>query len=166
MQITERTSYDVSAEDVFAARCDQGVREQACQQGNAMSWEVRIEPVADGTVRIQVDRQMPPEVPEAFKKFVGDSIQVRQVEQWSAADATGARTAQVKVTIKGQPASMVGTASITPAGSGSTEVLEGDVKVNVPFLGKKFEPDLAKVIVSALKLEQRIGLEWLQGHRG
>ena len=42
---------------------------------------------------------------------------------------------------------------------------EGEVKVNVPFLGKKIEPEIAKVIVSALKIEQRVGLEWIRANR-
>jgi len=96
-----------------------------------------------------------------YKKFVGESIDVRQVEQWSAPDAGGGRRADLKVTIKGQPASMVGTASLIPKATGSTEILEGDVKVNVPFIGGKVEPEIAKLIVSGRKIEQQAEAEWI-----
>jgi hypothetical protein len=108
---------------------------------------------------------MPSDVPDFIKRFLGETIQVRQVEEWGAPDSAGARHANVKVTIKGQPASMVGTAVLTPTADGSTEILEGEVKVNVPFLGRKIESEIAKVIASALKIEQRVGLEWIRASR-
>jgi hypothetical protein len=166
MKLTEQTSSDASVEEVFAAHCRQSVREEACRESHALSWDVSIEPAADGSVRIQVDRTMPPDVPDFIKKFLGDTIQVRQVEEWSPPDSAGARQAKVKVTIKGQPASMVGTATLKPASNGSTEMVEGEVKVNVPFIGRKIEPEIAKVISSALKIEQRVEQEWIKANRG
>lgn len=161
MRLSETTTSDISVEDAFEAHCEQSVRELACKESGALSWEVTITEKAGRTV-IQVDRVMPPNVPDFVKKFLGDSISVRQVEEWGAPDADGARTADVKVTIKGQPASMVGTAVLKPAGSGSVEVVDGEVKVNVPFIGKKIEPEIVKVIAAALKIEQRVGEEWVK----
>ena len=160
MRLSETTTSDVTVQQAFAAHCEQSVRERACQQSGALSWDVTITPAADGSVRIQVDRSMPPEVPDFVRKFLGETINVRQVEQWSPAAGDGARTAEVKVTIKGQPASMVGHATLKPQGSGSVEVVEGEVKVNVPFIGKKIEPEIVKVIAAALRIEQRVGIEW------
>jgi hypothetical protein len=162
MKLSETTPSEATAEQTFAAHCQQSVREEACKKSGALSWEVSIEPANDGSVRIQVDRSMPPEVPDFVKKFLGDTIEVRQVEQWTAADGAGIRTAQVKVTIKGQPASMAGTAVLRPEGTGSVEVVEGEVKVTVPFIGKKIEPEIVKVIVKALRIEQQTGLEWIK----
>jgi hypothetical protein len=166
MKLSEQTSSEATVEEAFAAHCEQSVREQACRESQAISWDVNIQPAGDGSVRIQVDRVMPPDVPDFIKKFLGDTIQVRQVEEWSPANSSGGRTANVKVTIKGQPASMVGSATLRPTADGSTELVEGDVKVNVPFLGKKIEPEIARVIASALKIEQRVGLEWIRANRG
>lgn len=161
MKLSETTTSDVTVQQAFAAHTEQSVREQACKESGALSWEVSITPDGDRT-RIQVDRVMPPAVPDFVKKFLGDTISVRQVEDWSAPAADGSRTANVKVTIQGQPASMVGTADLRPSGSGSVEVVEGEVKVNVPFIGKKIEPEIVKVIAAALKVEQRVGIEWIK----
>jgi uncharacterized Zn-binding protein involved in type VI secretion len=166
MKLSEQSSSEATVEEAFAARCEQKVREQACRESHAISWDVSIVPAADGSVRIQVDRVMPPDVPDFIKKFLGATIQVRQVEEWGPTNSSGGRTANVKVTIKGQPASMVGKASLQPTEDGSTEIVEGDVKVNVPFLGKKIESEIASVIASALKIEQRVGLEWIRANRG
>jgi hypothetical protein len=165
MKLTEQTSSEATVEEAFAAHCEQSVREKACRESRALSWDVSIEPADDGSVRIQVDRVMPPEVPDFIKKFLGDTISIRQIEQWAPLDASGARTADVKLTIKGQPASMIANAVLKPTADGSTEIVEGDVKVAVPFLGKKIEPEIARVISSALKIEHRVGLEWIRANR-
>jgi hypothetical protein len=164
MRLSETMSSDVSVEEAFAAHREQSVREQACKESGALSWDVSITEEADVT-RIQVDREMPPKVPDFVRRFLGDSISVRQVELWRRADASGARTADVKVTIKGQPASMAGTAVLKPLGAGSVEIVEGEVTVSVPFIGRKIEPEIVKVIVAALKIEQRVGDEWAKARR-
>ncbi|HEY2041868.1 MAG TPA: DUF2505 domain-containing protein [Jatrophihabitans sp.] len=161
MKLREENSSDFTVEQVFSAHCEQSVREKACEESGALSWEVTITPSGDRT-RIQVDRVMPPAVPDFVKKFLGDTINVRQVEQWGAPDASGVRTAEVKLTIQGQPATMVGTATIAPDGTGCTEIVEGDVKVAVPFIGGKIEPEIVKVVAAALKIEQRVGIAWLK----
>jgi len=161
MKLREEMPSTASVEEIFAAHTDQAVREEACRRSGATTWSVSIEAADGGGVRIQVDRALPPDVPDMYKRFVGESIDVRQVEQWSAPDAGGGRRADLKVTIKGQPASMVGTASLIPKATGSTEILEGDVKVNVPFIGGKVEPEIAKLIVSGRKIEQQAEAEWI-----
>lgn len=161
MKLSETTTSDINVEEAFQAHREQSVRELACKESGALSWEVTIAEQG-GRTRIQVDRVMPPNVPDFVKKFLGDTISVRQVEEWSAPEPDGTRKADVKVTIKGQPASMIGTAVLKPQGSGSVEVVEGEVKVNVPFVGKKIEPEIVKVLAAALKIEQRVGVEWVK----
>jgi hypothetical protein len=160
MKMTEVNASPGSVEDVFAAHCDQQVREDSCRATGARSWAVEI--VRDGDrARIQVDREMPPEVPDFVRRFLGDAVHVRQFEQWSGPDSDGVRRADVKVTIQGQPASMVGSAVLRPVGQGSEERVEGEVKVAIPILGRRVEPEIAKVIASAIRVEQRIIGEWI-----
>jgi hypothetical protein len=161
MKLSETTTSDVSVEDSFKAHCEESVRSEACRLSGALSWDVSIVPGSNGGVRIQVDRAMPPEVPDFVRKFLGDTINVRQVEEWGVPDDSGVRSANVKVTIQGQPASMVGTAMLKPQGSGSVEIVEGEVKVAVPFIGRKIEPEIVRVIVAALRIEQRVATEWV-----
>jgi hypothetical protein len=164
MKLREENASDLTVEQTFEAHCEQAVREQACRESGALSWDVQI--TRDGDrARVQVERLMPPSVPDFVKKFVGDSIAVRQIEEWQPPDSDGARVASVKLTIKGQPASMLGTVTITPAGSGSVEVVEGDVKVAVPFIGKKIEPEIVKVIGSGVRVEQRVVVAWVHANR-
>ena len=41
------------------------------------------------------------------------------------------------------------------------ELVTGQVKVAIPFLGGKIEPEIAKGIVTAMRVEQKTGREWL-----
>jgi Protein of unknown function (DUF2505) len=163
MQLSVSTPSEATVEQSFAAHTERSVREQACRESGAVSWEIDIQRVGAGA-RVQVDRVLKPDVPDMVRSFVGDSITVRQIEEWGGPDETGTRNAKVQVIIVGQPASMTGTAVLAPSGGGSVETVEGDVKVNVPFIGKKFEPELVKVIAGALKIEQRAGLEWIKSN--
>ena len=152
-------------EETFASHVEKSVREEACRQSGALSYHVVVEPSDDGGARVQVDRVMAPTVPDFIQKFVGDSITIRQVEQWSAPDGRRWPPGTVKLTIKGQPASMDGSAVLSPDGTGSTELVTGEVKVAIPLLGRKIEPEIVKVIEAALRIEQRVGDEWVQARR-
>ena len=100
-------------EQIFASHIDQDVREQACRQSGALSFQVRVRPAADGPARVEVERVMPATVPDYVRKFVGDTITVRQIEDWSAPDGQGARRAEIRLSIQGQPATMTGTAQLS-----------------------------------------------------
>jgi hypothetical protein len=162
MKMRVETSSPATVEQTFASHLDRGVREEACRQSGALSYDVAIESMADGGARVQVDRVMAPQVPEFIRKFVGDSIAIRQVEQWSPPGRTGTRTATLNLTIKGQPASMVGSAVLAPSPEGSTEVVTGDVKVGIPLIGRKIEPEIVKVVEAAVRIEQRVGQAWVR----
>ena len=97
-------------------------------------------------------------MPDFVKKLTGDTVKVKQTEKWSGPAADGSRTADVKVSIIGQPAEMNGTATLTPGADGTAFDLVGDVKVSIPFLGKKIEPEVAKAIIASLDEEVEYGM--------
>jgi hypothetical protein len=165
MKLNVENRYSGTVEQTFASHVEKSVRELACKESGATSWTVTVTPAADGGATVQVDREMAPDLPDYIAKFVGDKIAIRQVENWSAPDASGGRSAKVKLTIKGQPVSMDATATLTPDGDGSREVVAGDVKVAIPLLGRKIEPEIVKVITAALVIEQRASEEWISAQR-
>ncbi|MEO7259725.1 MAG: DUF2505 domain-containing protein [Jatrophihabitantaceae bacterium] len=162
MRLRVETSTPATVEQTFASRVEQSVREQACRESGALSYDVLIEQAADGGARVEVQRVMPAQVPDFIRRFVGESIAIGQVEQWSPPGPTGDRTAVVNVTVKGQPASMSGSMMLSPAPEGSTELVIGEVKVSIPFLGRQIEPEIVKVIEAALRIEQRVGQDWVR----
>ncbi len=164
MKLNVENHYAATVEQAFTSHVTESVREEACRQSGAKSWQVTINHAPDGGATVQVDRTMSPKLPDYLAKLIGDSVTIRQVEQWSPPAADGSRTATVKLNIVGQPASMSGRAVLSPNGSGSIEVVTGEVKVAVPIIGSRFEPDIAKVIESALRIEQRVGDEWVKAN--
>lgn len=161
MKMRFETTSPATVEQSFASRVEQGVREQACRESGALSHEVSISRAEDGSARVRVRRVLPARVPDLVRRFVGESIEVDQVEQWSAPEPGGTRTATVQVSVHGQPASMSGSILLAPAAGGSSELVTGEVKVAIPFLGRQIEPEIVKVIEAALRIEQRVGQAWV-----
>ena len=154
--MTETLTYDADPAAVFAMLCDRGWRERVSESIQAKQYEVSIEPSGD-SVTVTTSRTMPATVPDMVRKLTGDTITIVQVERWGPAAADGTRTADLEVMIAGQPAGMKGSARLSPAASGSTEVFSGDVTVRVPFLGKKIEPEVVKAFRAFIRKEGEIG---------
>jgi hypothetical protein len=159
------TTSPATVEQTFASRVEQGVREQACRESGALSYDVSISATEDGGAQVRVRRVLPARVPDLVRRFVGESLTVDQVEQWSPALPGGTRSATVRVTVQGQPASMSGSMLLAPTADGSSELVTGEVKVAIPILGRQVEPEIVKVIESALRVEQRVGQAWVSQNR-
>jgi uncharacterized Zn-binding protein involved in type VI secretion len=156
MQMTETLTYDADPAAVFAMLCDRGWRERVSESIHAKQYEVSIEPSGD-SVTVTTSRTMPAMVPDMVRKMTGETITIVQVERWGPPAADGARTADLEVTIAGQPAGMQGSARLSPTATGSTEVFSGDVTVRVPFLGKRIEPEVVKAFRAFIRKEGEIG---------
>src|ERR1700710_2497136 len=128
MKFSETHRYSGSVEDVLLARSQTDVREAACKSSGALSWDVQVTPTSQG-VEVSIERVMPPNVPAMFRSFIGDSIKVSQSENWTT-HPDGSARAEVRVTIGGQPASMIGTSVISSDATGSTERTEGEATVS------------------------------------
>jgi len=161
MKLRVETTSQAGVEQNFAAKTEQQVREQACRESGALSYQVAIEHTAGGGARVDVRRVMPAKVPDLVRRFVGEDITVEQVEQWGPPGPTGTRTATVRVLVEGQPASMAGEMVLAPDGEGCTELVTGEVTVAIPLLGRKIEPEIVKVIEAALRIDDRVAQDFL-----
>ncbi|MDN5853469.1 MAG: DUF2505 domain-containing protein [Actinomycetia bacterium] len=159
MRLNEILTYAAKPDAVFDMLCDRAWREQVCEMAHAKSYDVTVDRAGDTAV-VVVERVMPAEVPDAIRKFLGETITVKQTERWGAPDPDGTRRATVEVHIAGQPASMHGT-SVLRGGDPSTMTVEGDVRVKVPLFGRKIEPEVAKAIIAALRIEERAARTYL-----
>ena len=165
MDLREQITYDAPPDEVFAMLCDESFRAEACAAVHALSHTVAVDRVGDEAT-VRTTRVMPAQVPDFAKKMVGETIEVTQVERWGAPDAAGARTAQLRIAITGQPAGMEGSVRLEPAAGGTREILAGDVRVRIPFVGRQIEPEIAKAIRAAVVKEAEVGRHWLAERRG
>ena len=156
MQISATISYPsgTTPARVYELATDADFRGEVCEATHALDYDVSVD-AHDDTAKVVVSRTMPADVPDFMKKMIGETVDVVQTEDWGAPDADGQRTADVVVQIKGQPAVMNGTAAIVASGGEVVMQIEGDLKVSIPFFGKKVEPEIAKGIYAAVDKEQQ-----------
>lgn len=158
MKLTESFSYEgADAEAVYGLLTDQAFRTESCANQGSTDYEVTVEPDGDGA-KVTIVRTQKADLPDFVKKLTGSTVKVKQTEVWSGPDASGNRSADVKVSIVGQPAEMIGVAKLVNRAGGSDFSVDGDVKVSIPFIGKKIEPEVAKAIKASLREEVEYGM--------
>ncbi len=162
MDVRAEINYSNSSpERAFALSMDPAFRSAVCEATHATSYDVDIREDDSGGASVTITRTVPADLPDIARKIIGDIVEVMQVEHWSAPGRDGQRTAELIISIKGQPAQMVGSVSLEPFADGSRMRIVGDVKVRIPFVGRKIAAELAKAIVAAAAAEERTGLSWL-----
>lgn len=164
MKVSETFVYPFPLDAVYRMQTDKGCREDAARESGAVEFTVHVRSDGGHDV-VEVDRKMKADnrIPEFVRKFIGDYVHVSQVERWAPPSA-GGRAGHVHVKIKGQPASMDASLVFTADGQQTRAVLDGEVKVHLPIVGKKIEPEIARAVLGGLHVDQRVGLKWLESN--
>ncbi|MCW2770900.1 MAG: hypothetical protein JWR27_2333 [Aeromicrobium sp.] len=158
MKLQETFTYSgIDVEAVYKLISDQAFRLESAENQGSRDIAISVEGSPDAATLVIV-RTQDSDMPDFVKKLTGNDVKVRQTEVWGEPDADGTRKADVKVSIIGQPAEMVGVASLSRTDDGTDFTLDGDVKVSIPFLGKKIEPEVAKAIRGSLREEVEYGM--------
>lgn len=156
MRFEHTLRYDAAPERVFAMLGEAVFRERVCEAQHATECTATVDG-ADGTMSVVVDQKRPSEgIPSFARKFVGDTIHIRQREEWSSPT-----DADLDVTIPGRPGHLKGTITLRADGGGTVETVSGELKVNLPLVGGKIEVLVAELLEHALQAEQRVGTAWL-----
>jgi len=133
----------------------------------AVDQQVDVTGDASGPFTVTTRRSLPTDqIPANVRAFVGDRLDVRQVEAWEAATPDGARVGTVAVEIAGAPVRMTGTAALTPtAGGGCVIAYDGDVRASIPLFSGAVEQAAVAAVRSALDAELRTARSWLDAPR-
>ena len=157
MKFNETYTYDgADVEAVYALISSQEFRLEAAEDAGATDIEIDVTEAGGGET-LTILRTQPAALPDFVKKLTGDTVKIKQTEKWGAPDGDGTRKADVKMSILGQPAEMLGTAVLENKGGGTVFTVSGDVSVKIPFIGKKVEPEVAKAIRASLQGEVDLG---------
>jgi hypothetical protein len=133
-------------------------REQVCEAQHVTECTAEVDG-ADHTMSVMVDQKRPSEgIPSFAKKFVGDTIHIRQREEWSSAT-----DAVLDVAIPGKPGHLKGSITLRAEGDGTVETVAGELKVGIPIVGGKIEVLISELLEHALQTEERVGKAWLTG---
>ena len=160
MKLKETYTYPAGVEAVFALISDDAFRTKSAEDSHGRDVSTAVEQDGDETV-VTLQRTQPADLPDFVKKFVGDAVKVKQVERWHAPAADGTRTATISMKVSGQPAGFKGTVTLQASGTGADFIIAGDVKVDVPFIGKKIEPVIAKAVEAAVRHDVKAGVKRL-----
>ena len=156
-RIVQELKYDAPLADVAAMLADPAFREAVCVATKATRHSVTVDGVQGDPMKVVIEYAQPTErVPGFAKKFVGSEVDIRQEETW-----TSLEHADVHVTIPGKPGEMVGTAVLAEKDGVTTETVTLDITVRIPLVAGKIEGLIGKILGSALRAENRTGIDWL-----
>ncbi len=156
-RIVQELRYDAPLADVAAMLADPEFRNAVCVATGATRHAVTVEGVQGDPMQVRIEYSQPTDrVPKFAQKFVGSEVDIVQAETWTAPDR-----ADIHVTIPGKPGEMVGTAVLAEAGGMTTETVTLDITVRIPLVAGKIETLIGKILGSALRAENRTGIDWL-----
>jgi hypothetical protein len=156
MDIDTRAEFAADPNQVFTLLTDKAFLDAVCSKTHARSHEVSVE----GST-VKTSRQLP--APDAARPFTGDTLTVVEEIVWGEPQADGSRTGTATMKVPGQPVNFTGRYVLAPGGTGSSLTLTGQLKVNVPLLGKKLEQAAAPAVMAGFRTQEQVGAEWLAG---
>lgn len=163
MALNATTDLTHAPEIVIATLADRAFAEHltGIVSGTLKSFEVDGDIAAAFT--LTTVRTLPTDrAPEIARKFVGQTVDVTQVESWSAPAADGSREATLKVTVGSLPVSVSGTESLKTTATGSVLGLEATVSSSIPFVGGKIASAAEPFISKALALQGAKVSSWIE----
>lgn len=158
MKFRHELTYAAPPADVFAMLSDPAFREKVCAAQEVVSSTITLTPNGDGFTLVNDQVQNTAGLPAIAKKIAGDTTRALIEESW---DGPGGGT--LEITAPGKPTTAKGTITLIATDSGTSEVVELDVKVKVPLIGGKLESLMADNISSGMDVEQTVGAAWLAG---
>jgi hypothetical protein len=154
MDISTDLDFAASPAQVHAMMLDRGYQEQVCVASEANPWQVEITAPRTWTSRTL-------EAPASAARFTGSELTILEETTWGEAAADGSREADLVLTVDRQPVSLRGKLHLSPGGRGTTVRLTGELKVNVPLLGRKLEQSAAPAVLAGFRTQQSAGDRWL-----
>ena len=158
MRFHHELTYDSPPDEVFAMLAAPAFREKVATAQEVVSADITLTPNGEGFDLVSDQVQNTAGLPAIAKKIAGDTTQAVITEHW--ADARGG---SLEITAPGKPPSAVGTITLIEAATGTTEVVELEIKLKVPLIGGKLESLMADTIRAGIEVEQTVGAAWLAG---
>ncbi|WP_235736751.1 DUF2505 domain-containing protein [Nocardioides alcanivorans] len=160
MRFEKQIRFPAAVADVHAMLVSKEFREKVAEEAGASSWHVTVERKPEGILSVVASAAPTADLPGFVRKVVGDEMPILQEELY-VSETEG----QLKVVMTGKPGSLNGTISLAPDGEETVQTVVADVKVSIPLVGGKLERLICQVMGNLLKIQGRVGAEWLSGSR-
>lgn len=164
MRITATIDYPGSPEQVAQMLANPEYLRSRVTLGGATLEQADVVGGASGEFTATTRGRVPSEtIPQHMRGFVGNSLEIRQVEAWQPADGQGRRIGTVVIEISGAPVRLTGTRRLVPSADGQscTDHIEGELKASVPLLGPSIEQAAAPAVYAAIDAERKAASAWL-----
>jgi hypothetical protein len=163
VQLTTREELKGTVDEVYALLTDPAFQEAKCLATTDDSHQFTVDVTSSpGTARVRTERHLPSEtLPDVAKSFVGEHLTIIEVHTWSLPGPDGSRESALDLHVKGAPLTLKGTLRLEPSRGGTVQVLDAELKANVPFIGGKIERAAAEPIQGAIEIETGLLREWL-----
>src|SRR5690625_1284600 len=138
MRITAQIDYPGTPQEVGAMLADPEYLRSRVTLGGAKLEQADVVGEAAGAFTATTRGRVPSTtIPQQVRGSVGDSLEIRQVEAWQAADSSGRRIGTVVIEISGAPVRLTGTRRITPPSDATTcpDDIASGLKASIPLLG-------------------------------
>jgi hypothetical protein len=151
--LTVTQQYDSPASAVFALFNDPDFIAGRLEDSGAPDAKVMtVDSSADG-VKIVTRQSIPASVlPSMVASMIQGDPATERTEDWRVDGDS--YVADFSVIVKGAPATIKGTMTLSPAGEGSTLVVDGQAAVPIPLFGSKIEAVIAEQIGALLASEE------------
>ena len=157
MRLTTREELAGTVDEVHALLTDRTFQEAKCAattDDGVYTVDVGGGPSGE---RVRTERQLPSDgLPDIARSFVGDHLTIVEVHDWTGPAADGSRQSTLDLHVKGAPLTIKGTLRLEPRGAGCVEVLDAELKANVPLIGGRLEKAAAEPIHTAIGIETRL----------
>ncbi|MEA5456660.1 DUF2505 domain-containing protein [Sinomonas sp. JGH33] len=164
MALEANTTLNYPVDQVAAVFADEAFQRHVSELVGGKLESFTVDGDVAGAFRATVIRQVPTgRLPEIAKKFVGEYLNVTQVETWTAPDADGSRQADITVKVAGAPVDVAAVQRLAADGGTTRIELTGTVSSSVPFLGGKIAEAAEPMVGKALNLEATQAAAWLAG---
>lgn len=163
MRLTTHEELPGTVEQVHALLVDQAFQEAKCAATTDDGvYSVDVHAGIDRH-HVRTERQLPSDgLPDIARSFVGEHLTIIELLDWSGPGPDGSRASAVDIHVKGAPLTVKGTIRLEPYGEATVEVIEAEVRANVPLIGGRLERAAAVPIDAAIRIEIELLREWLR----
>lgn len=161
MRIDDELRYSAPPDAVAVMLTDPAFNEAVSQRMGAVAQTTEVTGDPTGPFTVTTVRTLPTdEFPDVARRFVGATVDVREVDTWQAPAPDGSRDGTITVEVQGAPLKLTGTLRMRPDADGSVESVSGDLKASVPLIGGSLEKAAAPAIRAAIRQRGKVGGSW------
>lgn len=154
MHLSVRHTFAGDTDAVHAVLTDPAFLDHACRELGAVEYATAT---TDGVTTIDATLA----APLAARGLLGPRLVSRQEYTWGDPASDGSRTGTVRLTVEGFPLRVAGTTALRPAGDATEFVMDADLAVDLPLVGRTVERSAAPELQAMFADQARLGAEWL-----